>query len=75
MATTKCSISKAGMIKNLSLCLNSEEKALDLYQELLPLLEDKTDIIKIKYIIKDEVRHVGIVKELIRLVNLYYEEK
>lgn len=75
MERKKCAISKKAMLKNLAYCLEREEKALELYQELMPLLKDRADIVKIQSIIKDEIRHIDMVKDLLQVFNVYFEDK
>ncbi len=70
----KC-LSKNAMLKNLETCLSYELKALDLYEELLPILDNDIDRIKIKMVARDEKEHIEIVKDLLRIIDIYYQEK
>ncbi len=74
MKQKKCNLSKTAMLKDIDACLDSEIRALTLYQILLPLLKNKNDEAKISAVIKDEERHIEIVKNLREVVEIYYKK-
>jgi rubrerythrin len=62
---------KNSILKNLNDGLGFEEQARETCEELMSFFEDKNTVDAIRYIRDDEVKHIGLVKELIRLINKY----
>jgi len=64
-------MTKEGILKNLELGLDLEDKARNSCEELMSFFSDKSTQDMIRYIRDDEVKHIGLVKELMRIVNKY----
>jgi hypothetical protein len=64
-------MTKEAIIKNLEQGLGFEELAQESCEEIMSFFEDKQTLDTIRYIRDDEVKHIGLVKELIRIVNKY----
>ncbi|MFA6410434.1 MAG: hypothetical protein WCW26_02545 [Candidatus Buchananbacteria bacterium] len=64
-------MSKNSVIENLNKGLDFESKAQDACEEIMSFFEDKQTLDTIRYIRDDEVKHIGLVKELIRVINKY----
>ena len=64
-------MTKEAIIKNLEQGLSFEELAQESCEEIMSFFEDKQTLDTIRYIRDDEVKHIGLVKELIRIVNKY----
>ena len=62
---------KESVIKNLNLGLDFETKARDACEEIMSFFDDKETLDTIRYIRDDEVKHIGMVKELIRIIKKY----
>jgi len=64
-------INKDSVLKNLEIGLDFESKARDACEEIMSFFDDKETRDTIRYIRDDEVKHIGLVKELIRLITKY----
>jgi len=64
-------MTKESILKNLNFGLDLEDKAKGSCEELMSFFLKKQDLDTIRYIRDDEVKHIGLVKELIRIVNKY----
>ena len=64
-------MTKESILRNLNLGLDLEDKAKGSCEELMSFFLEKQDLDAIRYIRDDEVKHIGLVKELIRIVNKY----
>lgn len=58
-------------LKNLKQGLDWEEKAQSACEEIMSFFKDKQTLDTIRYIRDDEVKHIGLVRELIRIINKY----
>ena len=59
------------ILKNLNQGLDWEEKAQGACEEIMSFFEDKQTLDAVRYIRDDETKHIGLVKEIIRIVNKY----
>ncbi|MFA5022381.1 MAG: hypothetical protein WC508_04855 [Patescibacteria group bacterium] len=64
-------MNKEAILKNLNEGLDFENKAQAACEEIMSFFDDKQTLDTIRYIRDDEVKHIGLVKELIRLVSKY----
>lgn len=62
---------KESILNNLNKGLDLEERAQGSCEEIMSFFEDKQTLDAIRYIRDDEVKHIGLVKELIRIINKY----
>jgi len=62
---------KESLIANLEKGLDLEEQAQGACEELMSFFQDKKTLDTIRYIRDDETKHIGLVKELIRIVKKY----
>lgn len=62
---------KDSVLKNLTLGLDFETKARDACEEIMSFFDDKPTVDTIRYIRDDEVKHIGLVKELMRIIKKY----
>lgn len=59
------------ILNSLKQGLDWEEKAQGACEEIMSFFSDKQTLDTIRYIRDDEVKHIGLVKELIRIINKY----
>lgn len=64
-------MTKESIIKNFEEGLALEERAQGACEEIMSFFEDKETVDKIRYIRDDETKHIGLVKEIIRIINKY----
>lgn len=64
-------MSKEIVIKNLEEGLDLEQKAQGACEEIISFFDDKQTQDAIRYIRDDEIKHIALVKELIRIINKY----
>lgn len=64
-------MNKESIITNLNQGLDFETKARDACEEIMSFFDDKATLDMIRYIRDDEVKHIGMVKELIRIIKKY----
>jgi len=64
-------MNKESILENLEKGLDLEEKAQGACEEIMTFFQDKQTLDKIRYIRDDETKHIGLVKELIRIINKY----
>jgi len=62
---------KASLLENLEKGLTLEEQAQGACEELMSFFEDKQTLDTIRYVRDDETKHIGLVRELIRIVKKY----
>lgn len=62
---------KESILKNLEEGLSLEEKAQGACEEIISFFNDKQTQDAIRNVRDDEIKHVGLVKELIRIVKKY----
>lgn len=62
---------KESLIENLNQGIDLEEQAQGACEELMSFFTDKQTIDTIRYIRDDETKHIGLVKELIRIIKKY----
>jgi rubrerythrin len=64
-------MNKELILQNLNRGLEFEQQAQDACEEIMSFFDDKPTLDTIRYIRDDEVKHIGLVKELIRIINKY----
>ncbi|MBU1164654.1 hypothetical protein KKA15_03780 [Patescibacteria group bacterium] len=64
-------MAKEGIIQNLENAINLEEQAQGACEELMSFFADKQTIDTIRYVRDDETKHIGLVRELIRIIKKY----
>ncbi len=64
-------MTKESILKNLEQGLILEDKAKGSCEEIMSFFPDKATVDQIRIIRDDEIKHVGLVKELIRIINKY----
>ena len=64
-------MTKEAILKNLDQGLELEDKAKGSCEELMSFFSDKETVNTIRIIRDDELKHIGLVKELIRIINKY----
>ncbi|MFA6322865.1 MAG: hypothetical protein WCX71_05360 [Candidatus Buchananbacteria bacterium] len=64
-------MTKESILNNLNHGLAFEEGAREACEEIMSFFEDKKTKDTIRYVRDDELKHIGLVKELIRLVSKY----
>ncbi len=64
-------MNKDSILKNFNQGLDWEEKAQGACEEIMSFFEDKQTLDMIRYIRDDETKHIGLVKEIIRIINKY----
>jgi len=64
-------MTRDSIIQNLNLGLEFEQKAQAACEEIMSYFSNKQTLDTIRYIRDDEVKHIGLVKELIRLISKY----
>lgn len=64
-------MTKDSILKNLDQGLDLEQKAQGSCEEIISFFSDKQTQDAIRYIRDDETKHIGLVKELIRIINKY----
>lgn len=72
MKKETCPMSKESLIFDFKKGLETEYKAMELCEKLLPLLDHELDREEISGIIADEKEHIGITNRLIEITNKYY---
>ena len=64
-------MNKQDILKILEQGLTLEEQAQGSCEEIMSFFDDKQTQDAIRYVRDDEVKHIGLVKELIRIINKY----
>ena len=64
-------MNKESILKNLEKGLEFEELAKESCEEIMSFFSDKQTLDAIRYVRDDETKHIGLVKELRRVINKY----
>jgi len=64
-------MTKESILKNLEHGLSLEEAAQGSCEEIMSFFKDKQTLDAIRYVRDDETKHIGLVKELMRVINKY----
>ncbi|MFA6382391.1 MAG: hypothetical protein WCX08_03955 [Candidatus Buchananbacteria bacterium] len=64
-------MTKESILENLNNGLEFEDKARGSCEEIMSFFDDKATQDTIRYIRDDEVKHLALVKEIIRIINKY----
>ncbi len=67
-----CSMDKKYLIFDLEKGLQNERRALESCRLLADMIEDEEDKAVIESIAEDEIRHINMVKRLIKITEEYY---